>query len=91
MQAGPAADDLRSRLGLGSGPVLLYAAHLGPASDLASLLPALAVVPLRHPEARLLVVGDGRERRRLEALAELARSLVDRIASRRSKPPISGM
>ena len=35
---------LRERLGLGEGPVLLYAGHLGPASDLGPLLATLRVV-----------------------------------------------
>jgi glycosyltransferase involved in cell wall biosynthesis len=53
--------------------VLLYAGHLGPASDLGALLPALAPLAADVPSARLLVVGDGRDRRRLEetAAAEL--------------------
>lgn len=60
---------LRERLGLGAGPVILYAGHLGPASYLGPLLPALAAVAAEHPGARLLVVGDGSERDRLEELA----------------------
>jgi len=60
---------LRARLALGEGPVLLYAAHLGPASDLGPLLPALAPLAREIPSARLLVVGDGRARRRLEETA----------------------
>ncbi|MGQ0722974.1 MAG: glycosyltransferase [Candidatus Eiseniibacteriota bacterium] len=63
---------LRARLGLGEGPVLLYAGHLGPASDLAPLLEAIPALARRRPEARLLVVGDGRHRDRLEALASRA-------------------
>jgi glycosyltransferase involved in cell wall biosynthesis len=62
---------LRARLGLGPGPVLLYAAHLGPASDLGALLPALRPLAEGVSGVRLLVVGDGRERRRLEELAAL--------------------
>jgi glycosyltransferase involved in cell wall biosynthesis len=64
-----ASPELRARLGLGSGPVLLYAGHLGPASDLGALLGALAPVSAQYPNARLLVVGDGRDRRRLEDIA----------------------
>lgn len=66
---GPAAVALRARLGLGEGPVLLYAGYLGPASDLGPLLPALARVPATFPSARLLVVGDGRVRSSLERTA----------------------
>jgi len=66
---GAAAASRRERLGLGEGPVLLYAGHLGPASDLGPLLPALARVPDAFPGARLLVVGDGRHRSRLERAA----------------------
>jgi phosphatidylinositol alpha-1,6-mannosyltransferase len=61
--------ELRARWGLGEGPVLLYGGHLGPASNLAPLLPALAPIGRERPAARLLVVGDGRDRSPLEALA----------------------
>ncbi len=68
--AGAAAPPgLRERLELGDGPVLLYAGHLGPASDLAALLPAFRIVATERSDARLLVVGDGRDRARLEELA----------------------
>lgn len=65
----PVDPSLRARLGLGPGPVLLYAGHLGPASDLGALFPALAPIAAERPEARLLVVGDGRDRRALESAA----------------------
>lgn len=71
--------ELRDRLGLGDGPVLLYAGHLGPASDLAPLLPALARIAAERPDARLLVVGDGRTRAALERIA--ARELPPRFAT----------
>jgi glycosyltransferase involved in cell wall biosynthesis len=71
--AGVAPDpELRARLGLGGGPVLLYAGHLGPASDLGALLPALAPIAAERPGARLLVVGDGRDRAALEGAAARA-------------------
>lgn len=60
---------LRTELGLGEGPVLFYAGHLGPASDLGSLLPALGPVATEFPAARLLVVGEGRDRGKLEQRA----------------------
>jgi len=62
----PADPALRRELALGDGPVLLYAGHLGPASDLEPLLPALGALRGEFPEARLLVVGDGRRRASLE-------------------------
>ena len=60
---------LREHLQLGEGPVIFYAGHLGPASNLSSLLPALARIPHRFPRARLLVVGGGRDQNALEAAA----------------------
>ena len=60
---------IRESLQLGEGPVILYAGHLGPASNLSSLLPALARVPHQFPRARLLVVGGGRHQKELEASA----------------------
>ncbi len=60
---------LRERLGLGAGPVILYAGHLGPASYLGPLLPALAEIARVQPQANLLIVGDGSERKRLQGLA----------------------
>jgi len=60
---------LREQLKLGDGPVILYAGHLGPAANLAPLLPALARIPHHHPGARLLVVGNGRAQGELEAEA----------------------
>ncbi len=70
MSTSPEALERRATLDLGPGPVLLYAGHLGPASNLAPLLPALRIVAERHPRARLLVIGDGREAAAIEASAE---------------------
>lgn len=67
--AAVAPEALRRELNVGDGPLLLYAGHLGPASDLGPLLPALSRVVERHPTAHLLVVGDGRERASLERIA----------------------
>jgi glycosyltransferase involved in cell wall biosynthesis len=60
---------LAESLGLSDGPVLLYAGHLGPASDLGPLLKSLRVVAAERSDVRLLVVGDGRKRGALEAAA----------------------
>lgn len=69
---GTSSDSLRETLGVGAGPLLLYAGHLGPASDLGLLLPALEEVFERQPSARLLVVGGGT---RLEEFQKIARTL----------------
>ncbi len=49
--------------------MILYAGHLGPASSLGALLPALGIVAHERPGSRLLVVGDGRDRAALEEAA----------------------
>jgi phosphatidylinositol alpha-1,6-mannosyltransferase len=69
---------LRERLGLEAGRVLLYAGHLGPASDLGPLLATLRVVAAERSDVQLLVVGDGRDRERLAAQAaeQLPRAFV---------------
>ncbi len=68
--AGPrATPQERERIAPGAERILLYAGHLGPASDLGVLLPELSPAAERFPRARLVVVGDGRDRARLERLA----------------------
>jgi glycosyltransferase involved in cell wall biosynthesis len=59
----------RERIAPGARQVLLYAGHLGPASDLGFLLPELGSIARERPDVRLVVVGDGQDRARLEALA----------------------
>src|SRR5262249_7583185 len=63
------SDELARSLGLGEGSVLLYAGHLGRASDLGPLLGALRIVAAERSDLRLLVVGDGTDRARFEAQA----------------------
>jgi glycosyltransferase involved in cell wall biosynthesis len=68
---GPAARE-RARAGWGAAPgelVLAAVARLHPAKDHATLLRAFASVRRRRPETRLVLIGDGPLRPRLEALA----------------------
>jgi glycosyltransferase involved in cell wall biosynthesis len=65
-QASPAA--ARAALGLGDGYIVTYAGAIGLANDLGIVLDAAARLRDR-PEVTLLLVGDGKERARLEARA----------------------
>jgi glycosyltransferase involved in cell wall biosynthesis len=58
--------DLRIGYGLGFGPVLAFFGALEPCSALEVLIGAFEKVVVEHPSAKLLVVGDGPERERLE-------------------------
>ncbi|MBS0377899.1 MAG: glycosyltransferase [Proteobacteria bacterium] len=66
------ADHEGARLKVGMGPddfVFLYVGRLNAVKDLGTLLRAFALLPGGHPRSkRLVVVGDGPERRSLEAL-----------------------
>ena len=62
----------RQRLGIKSGPVLLTVGNLHEHKGQRLAVQALALVRQRHPQARLLVVGDGPDR---EALARAAATL----------------
>jgi glycosyltransferase involved in cell wall biosynthesis len=76
----PPRDELRRRLGV-FAPTFVFAGRLAPAKNLHLAVSALA----RVPEARLIVIGDGPERERLnEAIA--AAGLQDRIALKGSIP-----
>jgi glycosyltransferase involved in cell wall biosynthesis len=54
---------------LAGPPLAAYAGRLSPEKGVEALLLAFGIVSRRLPEARLLVVGDGPERKRLEAIA----------------------
>ncbi len=54
---------------LGDRPIVAYAGRLVPKKGVDVLLCAMAAVHRRLPEARLLILGDGPERARLERLA----------------------
>lgn len=56
------ANSLRSQLGLGDGPVILYVGSLSsPSHPVDLLLDAFALVAPRYPSARLLIVGGGED------------------------------
>lgn len=61
--------ELRATLGVGSGPVLLHVGRLHEQKGQAYLLAAMPRILERHPDALLLMAGEGEERPRLEALA----------------------
>jgi glycosyltransferase involved in cell wall biosynthesis len=66
----PASEELRAALGLVPGaPVIAVVAALRPEKNHELLLRSLRLVVNEVPTAQLLVVGDGPERPRLEALA----------------------
>ena len=60
---------VRGRHALGDGPVVLFVGALTAAKKIDRLLRAFAHVANEHPTARLLIVGDGPDRERLEGLA----------------------
>ena len=60
---------LRQRLALGSGPLLLTVARLVPHKGQDAAIEALASLAPDFPDLRYLLVGGGRDRARLEALA----------------------
>lgn len=60
-------DDLRARWGAGpNDPVLLHVGRLAPEKNLGTLLAAYDAARARNPRARLVLVGDGPERRDFE-------------------------
>ena len=61
--------ELRRRLALGSGPLLLTVARLVPHKGQDAAIEALAALAPDFPDLRYLLVGGGRDRARLEALA----------------------
>lgn len=67
------ARELRSRLGLGEGPVILSVSAKKVHKNLARLVRAMATVAQRHPEAKLVLPGNRTAHE--EELRELAREL----------------
>lgn len=63
-------DALRARFGIDAGaPLVVSVARLNPQKDLATLLRAMVYVHGAIPDARALVIGEGREAARLRRLA----------------------
>ena len=60
-----ARERVRTRLGLGTSPVIVFAGGFFGWHDVSTLLDAFAQVLARHPDARLLLIGDGGERQRM--------------------------
>lgn len=59
----------RERYGLGDSPVVVYAGVIARTRNLAMLLDAFAIVVKRMGNCRLLMVGDGTDRKNLERMA----------------------
>ncbi|WP_280156232.1 glycosyltransferase family 1 protein [Piscinibacter sp. XHJ-5] len=57
---------LREQWGAGEGPVLLYVGRLAAEKNVALALCAFEAVRLQAPQARMVVVGDGPQRQRLQ-------------------------
>ena len=59
----------RAQLAVADGqPLLISAGRFAPVKELPELIAAFGNVKKRHPEAKLLLIGDGSERARVEAL-----------------------
>ena len=82
-----AAPELRARVGLqaGQGPLLLSVGHLIERKGHHLVIEALAALLLQHPHARAVIVGEGVERARLEALARQL-GVADRVTLTGSLP-----
>lgn len=63
-------EELADRLGLSGGPVIGYISNLGWREGIEVLLRGFAQLRQRLPDAQCLVVGDGPERDRLQALGD---------------------
>jgi L-malate glycosyltransferase len=65
-------DQLRNEpcpVALPDGKKIMLVARLDPEKDIATALQAVALLRSRHPDARLIIAGDGTDRSHLEALA----------------------
>jgi glycosyltransferase involved in cell wall biosynthesis len=81
------APELRARTGLqpGQGPLLLSVGHLIERKGHHLVIEALVALLPQHPDARAVIVGEGEERARLEALARRL-GVADRVTLTGSLP-----
>jgi glycosyltransferase involved in cell wall biosynthesis len=70
--AGTEKDTTRARLGLGDAPVIIFTGSFQPWHGVETLIQAFTRVVTEVPDARLLLVGDGRLRKKLEADVQTA-------------------
>lgn len=85
----PGPSTIRHELGIGADEcVISCVAGLDPAKDHATLLRAFAIVVREHPRARLLLVGAGDERQRLEEYARPFGERVVFLGRRRDVPDV---
>jgi colanic acid biosynthesis glycosyl transferase WcaI len=65
----PRASDLEALWGIEGRPIVLHAGTMGIIHGLDVVIQAMPIVACTHPDAVLLMIGDGAERAKLEALA----------------------
>jgi len=63
-----AKQQLRARLGISGGPVAVFAGRFVPEKRIDRLVQAWPAVRRQHPQAKLILLGEGEEKPRLEAL-----------------------
>lgn len=81
---GPPDQQKRQELGVGTGPIFVYAGAMGYAHGLDTVLDACKILAKQLPDAVCLLIGDGSERARLQVRAQ-----VEAIGNLRFLPPCS--
>lgn len=68
------ANEIRSRMGIGpQEPIILFVGALIPEKRVEILIRSFAILSSIHPDWHLVIVGDGQQRRQLEALSQKLR------------------